>query len=103
MKEVVYNITTGHTYERDYVPSPEPAQPDQTMPTLTARQLRLGLLDYLDQVEQIIANSDDRALQIEWEYATEFERNHPAIVSIGEAIGLTPEQIDAMWINAANT
>lgn len=97
----VYDARTGEIVYLEPVDTiPEAPTP---MPTLTARQLRLGLLDYLDQVEQIIANSDDRALQIEWEYATEFERNHPAIVSIGEAIGLTPEQIDAMWINAANT
>lgn len=89
---------------------PEPPPPEPTieelrasMPTLTARQLRLALLTRLDDVEGIILASGDRALQIEWEYATTFERLHPAIVNIGAALGLTPEEIDALWLDATNT
>lgn len=85
------------------LPSLAPEELRAALPVLTARQLRLALLDYLDAVESIIAASGDKALQIEWEYATTFERLHPAIVSIGDALGLTAEQIDAMWIYAANT
>lgn len=84
-------------------PEPTPEEIRASMPTLTARQLRLGLLSRLDEVEGIIEASGDRALQIEWEYATTFERLHPAVVSIGDALGMTPEEIDSLWLNAANT
>ena len=103
---IVYDARTGQIVELEPIepgPPPTPEELRTSMPSLTARQLRLGLLDYQDQVEQIITDSNDRALQIEWEYATTFERLHPAIVSIGAALDLTPEQIDAMWIDAANT
>lgn len=80
-----------------------PEELRSSMPIITARQLRLSLLPLLDEVEAIIAASSDRALQIEWEYATTFERLHPAIVGIGAALGLTEEEIDALWLDAANT
>lgn len=82
---------------------PTPEELRASMPIITARQLRLSLLPRLDEVELLIAASNDRALQIEWEYATTFERLHPAIVSIGAALDLTPEEIDTMWLDAANT
>lgn len=105
---VSVDVVTGDVYEQ-VIPSAEP-DPEPTpeelrafMPIITARQLRLVLLPQLDEVESLIASSNDRALQVEWEYATTFERLHPAIVSIGAALGLTPEQIDELWIDAANT
>ena len=74
------------------------------MRSLTARQLRLGLVGggfSLSQVETAIAAIPDeqqRAVaEIEWEYASQFERDHPLIEQVGVALGLTVEQIDAMW------
>lgn len=108
MTSVMLDVRTGEFLPMDpglIEPPPEPDQEDlrASMPTLTARQLRLALLSRLDEVEGIIEASGDRALQIEWEYATTFERLHPAIVSIGDALGMTPEEIDALWLDAANT
>lgn len=94
-------VITEAESDSKYEPSQEELR--ASMPAITARQLRLALLNRLDEVEGIIEASGDRALQIEWEYATTFERLHPAIVNIGEALGLTPEEIDTMWIDAANT
>ncbi|WP_051680010.1 hypothetical protein [Pseudorhizobium marinum] len=74
---------------------------------LTARQLRLGLVANgiaMEQVEVAIAAIEDtqqRAVAfVEWEYAAQFERDHPLIASIGAALGLTAEQVDAMWAEA---
>lgn len=74
---------------------------------ITARQLRLwlagaGLLDQIDAA--LAAIPDDMArttAQIEWEYATSFERSHALIASIGTAIGLDDAQIDAAFVAAA--
>lgn len=82
--------------------------PPPPMPALTSRQLRLGLVTNgisLSSVEAAIDAIEDptdrEVARIEWEYATTFERSHPLVNQIGAALGLTPEQIDAMWTEAA--
>ncbi|AFL52833.1 hypothetical protein ABIE78_001277 [Sinorhizobium fredii] len=75
-----------------------------SMLSLSARQLRLGLVDAGISPTQVTAAIDampdgqekDRA-QIEWEYATSFSRLHPLTTMVGRALGLTDMQIDAMW------
>jgi len=81
---------------------------DEPLRPLTARQLRLGLVLHgisLPSVEAAIDaiedETDREVARIEWEYATTFERSHPLVNQIGAALGLTPEQIDAMWTEAA--
>lgn len=91
-------------------PEPEPPTPEEiraSMPPLTPRQLRLGLVmnGYaLGQVEQAISEIPDpqqkTIAEVEWEYATIFERANPLIDQIGAVLGLTPEQIDDMWMAA---
>jgi hypothetical protein len=75
---------------------------------LTARQLRLGLVMNgfsLDQVATAIEAIEDahvRAMaKVEWEYASQFERDHPLIAQVGAALGLATEQVDVMWPEAA--
>ena len=82
--------------------------PPPPMPVLTSRQLRLGLvlngisLSSVEAAIDAIEDETDREVaRIEWEYATTFERSHPLVNQIGAALGLTPEQIDAMWTEAA--
>lgn len=77
------------------------------LPPLTARQLRLGLIAAgisLASVEAAIADIEDEAdreiARVEWEYASQFERDHPLIGQVGVALSLTPEQIDAAWLAA---
>lgn len=84
-------------------PEPEP------LPPLTARQLRLGLIAAgisLASVEAAIADIEDATdreiAQVEWEYASQFDRDHPLIEQVGSALGLTPEQIDVAWLAAVN-
>lgn len=78
-------------------------------PTDFARLLE-GLVtdDYPDgvlpsDVEAIIAAIPDKKMRelARWDFnrATEFERINPLINQIGNALGLTPEQIDTAWMN----
>ena len=81
----------------------------QKMPTLSARQLRLALLGLGltgAQVEAQIAAmpgtpAQREAAMIEWEYATTYQRDHPLVVMLGLALGLTEAQIDNAWQGAA--
>lgn len=91
----------------EYVPSePEPA-PEPPLPPLTARQLRLGLIGAgvsIASVDAAIASIEDptdrEIANVEWEYASQFERGHHLIEMIGSALGMTIEQINAAWIAA---
>ncbi|QRY69167.1 hypothetical protein JVX98_13170 [Ensifer sp. PDNC004] len=77
------------------------------MQPLTARQFRLGLVNASISPSQVTATiaalpagPDRDKAQIEWEYATTFNRMHPLIATVGAALGLTDTQIDAMWTAA---
>lgn len=87
--------------------SPPEPQPEPGLPPLTARQLRLGLIAAgisLASVEGAISaiqDATDREMaMVEWEYASQFERDHHLIEQIGATLGLSPEQIDAAWMTA---
>ena len=75
---------------------------------VTPRQFRLALIQSgrdLDEVEQAINAIPDTAerqtAQVEWEYASVIKRNHPFVISLGAAIGFTPEEIDDAFRLAA--
>lgn len=91
-----------------YTP-PTPEKIRASLPNLTARQLRLGLVNggfTLSQVQSVIDSMPEGAAKetakIEWEYATTFNRTHPLIATVGAALGLSDEQIDAMWMAAVD-
>ncbi len=79
---------------------PEPL-PEPIPKVITMRQARLQLLDVglLDDVEALVAL--DRKSQIEWEYANEVYRQSPLIEATKEAMSLTDEQIDNMFLEAS--
>ncbi len=51
--------------------------------------------------QRLPVGSDQDKAQIEWEYATTFNRLHPLIGTVGTALGLSDTQIDALWVAAA--
>lgn len=69
---------------------------------VTRRQALLALLaaGKLDQIESLIAEAP-RAVQIAWEAAGTFERASPLIEEMGPQVGLTPEAVDLLFIEAA--
>jgi hypothetical protein len=68
---------------------------------ITMRQTRLYLLsiDLLDTVENIV--SQNKAWQIEWEYASEVQRTNQLIIAMQEELQLTNQQVDEMFIAAS--
>ncbi|WP_337267523.1 hypothetical protein [Oryzifoliimicrobium ureilyticus] len=91
-----------------YVP-PTDAQRRAQLPLLTARQLRLGLINagyLLSQVQAAIealpiGPDRERAL-VEWDYASSFERMHPLIAGVAGSLKLSDAEIDAIWMAATN-
>ena len=82
--------------------SPSPPQPIQVPQQVTMRQARLELLsrDLLDDVDAVIAVAG-RAAQIEWEYASTVARDNPVIAVVQQQQGMTDEQIDDLFREAA--
>ena len=76
--------------------------------SISARQVRLWLIDNdisLSSVEAAIDTIVNEKLRektrVEWEYAPYIERNHPLIESLGQYLGLSPEQIDQGFVIAS--
>lgn len=69
--------------------------------SITPRQARLKLLELglLDSLEVIITTN--RAWQIEWDFATEVKRDSPLVDAVATQAGMTDEQLDAMFKEAA--
>jgi len=86
----------------DLPPPPPPPVPR----SITMRQARLVLLQagLLGQVNQAIAampGDAGEAARIEWEYATSIDRDNPLFGSLASALGLSEQQVDAMFIAGA--
>lgn len=71
---------------------------------ISPRQLRLALLSsgispdsILNQINLIPDPALKASALIEWEYSTEFKRNHPLVQSIATALALTEEQVDNIF------
>lgn len=83
--------------------SPPPAAVPRS---ITMRQARLLLhsRNMLTLVQEAIDSLDEPpriAAQIEWDYSSTMERNKPFVAMIAGHIGLTDEDLDAMFIEAA--
>ena len=89
-----------HVNPEKYLSDEERAQLNrERMPTLTPIEFDLKLVDagLYDQVQELIAS--DIKLKIAYTRATFFNRTDPFIDQARIALGLTDEQVDAMWLN----
>lgn len=82
--------------------------PDIIPASVTARQIRLWLVTHgvsLGAVAAAIQAIPDAATRatvaVEWEYAPYIERGHPMILPLAAALGMTSEQVDAAFREAA--
>lgn len=85
----------------------ESDEPQAQIPVtvITMRQARLALLGagLLDAVGAAIAGipgDQGAAARIEWEYAMTLRREHPLVAALAQSLGLTSEQIDALFEQA---
>lgn len=99
--EQVYDCSTGEVITRPasvIVPS---------IPTsVSMRQARLallgaGLLSSVDAAIAAMSSPAKEAAQIEWDYASEVQRDNALISSLATGLGLTEAQIDDLFITAA--
>lgn len=69
---------------------------------VTMRQAQLALLadGLLDKVDAAVAQAP-RAVQVTWATAGTVERTNPLIASLQPSLGLTDEQVDALFAQAA--
>lgn len=74
---------------------------NQTGDSITMRQARLYLLSagLLSQVDAMIAQNE--AWKIEWEYATEVQKDSPLVSALASELGLSMEAIDLMFSEAS--
>jgi hypothetical protein len=86
-----------------YTP-PEPTREEvrANMPVLERAQVLLAL-DAIEITEEMVdaALAGNRPGMIEWQNRLRFRRDHYLIDALGELFHLTPDQIDSLWLWAA--
>jgi len=82
--------------------SEEALEVDYVPPSVTARQCRLVLASQglLSSVEAAVAASSE-SVQIEWQFASNVNRDSLLVSSLGESLGLSSEQLDGLFKLAA--
>ena len=70
---------------------------------VTMRQARLELLNrgLLDSVNATLATLNNAQAQIEWDYSNEVQRDNELINALSSALGLSQDDIDSLFIEAA--
>ena len=84
----------------------QPPTPVQTPQEVTMRQARLALLEngLLANVQPAINSlpePDKTKAQIEWEYSNALQRGNPFVDVLGAALGLSSQDLDDLFIQAA--
>jgi hypothetical protein len=76
--------------------------------SVSARQIRLYLIRHgfsLAAVDAAIDAIPDQlqrdSVRVEWDYAPYVERNHPMLSAIAQSLGLSSEDVDAAFVEAA--
>ena len=77
------------------------------IPAITPRQLRLSLYQkgLLTGVEAALASLPEpqkSGAAIEWEYSSQFLRDHPMVNAIASALGVDSKTLDEIFINGSS-
>lgn len=81
-----------------YVPPPPPVP--QQVPMWAVRVV-LKQNNLLEQAEAATAASGNYALQTVFEYGNFADRNSPSINALGEQLGLSPAEVDGLFVAAS--
>ena len=101
-------VPNGWTYDAGIWASNEIAEQHMSeeekaeVPILvTIRQARMALLaaGLLSAVNNFVASQSDE-IKIYWEYSQELYRYHPVLMALGAQLGLSDQQIDALFVAA---
>lgn len=91
----------GETTVGDYIAPPPPPPP--VPEAVTPRQIRQAMTaaGLRESVEAAISFSDQDTK--DWyEFATEFRRDHEMVAALAEALDVTSQQLDDLWILGAS-
>jgi hypothetical protein len=82
------------------------SEPVKVPPIVSMRQARLALLNagklaLVDTAIENMTSPQREKAQIYWEYSTQVSRFGPMTITIGSAVGLSSEEIDTLFIEAA--
>lgn len=98
-------LLDGQSKGKEIVPDetgkPVLADPQKIVPGyVSAKQIRLALLkrNLLDDVEQLFKS--DRALEIDWTYATTFLRDGPVVTGMATAFNMSEQDLDDFFSEA---
>jgi hypothetical protein len=91
----------GDSYANGVV-TPQPAAPSVPVSVaLWQAKTALSNAGLLTAAESAVAAANNPALALFWEDASNIERGDPLVATIGAALGLTPAQVDLLFIAAA--
>lgn len=98
----------GETWEgidgdRYVIRNPDPATlPPQVPLQVSPRQARLALLAIgkLDQANAAAHSAGDM-VRISWEYSSYIRRDDPGVIALASSIGIDSEELDSLFIEAA--
>lgn len=92
-------MACGTVYEQgDELPPVPPQSSPQIVVSAKQLQISLHRSGLLDSVLAIMASPDtDPEVRISWERSAEFHRNHPMVVAMGDALGKTVAEVDAVF------
>lgn len=92
--------------EGEYI-APYEAAPVPVPSSVTMRQARLallgaGLLDSVNlAIDTIVDDMQRKAAQIEWEYAQEVQRSSGLVPLLGQALQLSEQDLDNLFLTAS--
>lgn len=78
-------------------------KPEKIFKEVTPRQIRIALiangvsLDDVTAAINLLPEPDRTIAKINWEWAVSFERHNPFVDGVGQLLGWTSEQLDALW------
>ncbi|MCA0214506.1 MAG: hypothetical protein LCH79_15180 [Proteobacteria bacterium] len=87
----------------EHMAATRPPVPQSVTRRQAKQALALNNLLHLVQpaIDAITDETQRTLMQIEWADSQEFHRNRPALIGLATALGLTSEQLDSLFVQAA--